>query len=235
MSVQDFYDDMYRHDKPNKPRFSLYTSVLNRMLARFGVDRYRLTYQLLPGGDSVLDVGCGEDLTLMPLRSKYREVYGIDISKTRIERMQERFGHDPGIHLSVGDVNSRLSFADASFDAIIAIAILEHIFDPYHFMRECYRLLKTGGCLIVYVPNVAVLGNRIRLLMGKFPVTSNEEGWDGGHLHYFTRASLKKLFLDDGFKVAKITSGGILATLGRPWSLLSPLLDGDIIMVGIKE
>ena len=234
MSVQDFYDQMYGDDKPGPPKPSLYSSLLNRLLIRFGIDRYRLTYQLLPGGDSVLDIGCGEDLTLMPLRNKYREVYGIDISKARIARMQKQFGDDSGIHLSVGDVNNRLSFQDASFDAIIAIAILEHIFDPYHFMRECYRLLKTGGCLIVHVPNVAVLGNRIRLLMGKFPVTSGETGWDGGHLHYFTRASLKKLFMDEGFKVIKITSGGIFATLGRPWSLLSSILDGDITMVGTK-
>ena len=235
MSVKEFYEKMYGDDKANLPRPSLYSSILDRLLRRFGIDRYRLTYQLLPGGDSVLDIGCGEDLTLMPLRSKYREVYGIDISKPRIERMKEQFGHDPGIHLSVGDVNERLSFEDASFDAIIAIAILEHIFDPYHIMKECYRLLKRGGCLIVYVPNVAVLGNRIRLLMGRFPATSNEAGWDGGHLHYFTRTSLKKLFQDEGFKVARITSGGILGVRGRPWSILSPLLDGDIFIVGIKE
>ncbi|MBA7700763.1 Ubiquinone biosynthesis O-methyltransferase [subsurface metagenome] len=142
MGVKEFYEKMYQDDRPDKPKPSLYTSILEHTLGRFGVNRYELTYQVLPGGNSILDIGCGEDLTLMPLWNKYREVYGIDISKPRIERMQKRFGNNPSIHLSVQDVNNRLSFEDASFDTITAIAVLEHIFDPYHFMKECHRLLK---------------------------------------------------------------------------------------------
>ena len=83
------------------------------------------------------------------------------------------------------------------------------------------------------VPNVAWLPKRIRLLVGKSPVTSAEPGLsDGGHLHYFTRASLKKLFLDEGFRVVRITSGGIFAKPRRIWS---SLLGADIVMLGIKE
>jgi len=205
MGVREFYERIYQDDKPNQPKPSLYTSILERTLGRFGVNRYELTYQVLPGGNSILDIGCGEDLTLMPLWNKYREIYGIDISKPRIERMQKQFGNNPSIHLSVEDVNNRLSFEDASFDTITAIAVLEHIFDPYHFMKECHRLLKPGGQLIVHVPNVALLGNRARLLIGKLPVTSGTEGdYAAGHLHYFTKASLKKLFQEEGFKVTKI-------------------------------
>lgn len=60
----------------------------------------------------------------------------------------------------------------------------------------------------------------------------NTEGWDGGHLHYFTRASLKKLFQDEGFKVVKITNGGIFARPRRTWG---SLLGADIVVVGVKE
>jgi SAM-dependent methyltransferase len=179
MGVQEFYERMYGDNRPNPPKPSLYTSFLNRLLARWGWDRYQMTYRLLPGGESVLDIGCGDDLARIPLREKYQQVYGMDISRPRIDRMQKQFGHDPNIHLIVGDVNDRLSFADASFDAVVAIAIMEHAFDPYHITRESYRLLKRGGCFIVCVPNVALLGNRIRLLLGRCPVTSGEEGWDG--------------------------------------------------------
>lgn len=221
MGVKEFYENMYRDDKPNRPKPSLYSRILEHTLGKLIVDRYKHTYPVLPGGDSILDIGCGEDLTLMPLWNKYREVYGIDISEPRIKRLQKQFGDNPAIHLSVEDVNDKLSFRDASFDTIMAIAVLEHIFDPYHFMKECYRLLKPGGHLIVHVPNIAWLGNRLRLLMGILPVTSTGEGWDGGHLHYFTVASLRKLFQEEGFEITKIAYGG---PSRRFWgSLLSEL------------
>jgi hypothetical protein len=63
-------------------------------------------------------------------------------------------------------------------------------------------------------------------------MASNTEGWDGGHLHYFTRTSLKKLFQDEGFKVVKVTSGGIFA---RPRRIWGSLLAADILVVGVKE
>lgn len=109
MGVKESYEKMYRRDRrdrPNQPKPSLYTSILERMVGRFGVNRYELTYQALPGGNSILDIGCGEDLTLMPLWNKYREIYGIDISKPRIDCMQEQFGNKAGIHLRVEDVNN---------------------------------------------------------------------------------------------------------------------------------
>ena len=72
--------------------------------------------------------------------------------------------------------------------------------------------------------------------MGKLPVTAGNveggEGWDGGHLHYFNKASLKKLSMDEGFRVVKVTSAGIFARPRRVWS---SLLSADILIVGVKE
>ena len=227
-SVQEFYNKAYQNDQPSPTKPSLYQSILERTLGRFMVDRYKLTYQILPGGDTILDLGCGGDLTVIPLWNKYREVYGVDISETCIKRMQKQFGNRPGIHLAVADVNERLNFEDASFDTIVAVASLEHIFDPYHVMKECYRVLKPRGHLIVAVPNVAWLGNRVRLLLGKLPVTSDGEGWDGGHLHYFTKDSLKRLFQQEGFGVTRVVYGG---PSKRSWGAL---LSQVILILGVK-
>ncbi len=44
-------------------------------------------------------------------------------------------------------------FADECFDAIVASHILEHLGDPFGAMRECHRLLRPGGVLLVKVPH----------------------------------------------------------------------------------
>lgn len=229
MSVKKFYEGMYGDNRAGQLK-SL--PFLYRKLRRFELDRYDLTCQFAPGGDSLLDIGCGDGELLFLLKDRYKELWGIDIAKPRIDRIKKKIGSESGIHVSVADANGQLDLKDSSFDTITAIAVLEHIFDPYHFIRDCHRLPKKGGTLMVQVPNIAWLPNRLRLAMGKLPVTSDAPGWDGGHLHYFTRASLKKLFSDEGFRVVRTTSGGIFA---RPRRIWGSLLGADILMVGIKE
>ena len=51
----------------------------------------------------------------------------------------------------VGDIHD-LPFPDASEDAIICIAVLEHVENPLKAMDEIYRVLKPGGYAFIYVP-----------------------------------------------------------------------------------
>lgn len=228
MGVKEFYEAIYGDDSTRKMKLPF----LYCKLRKFEVNRYELAYQVAPGGNSLLDMGCGDGELLLRLKDKYQEVWGVDIAKPRIGRIQKKIGSQSHIHVKVADTNQQLDFEDSSFDTITAISLLEHIFDPYHFIKECHRLLNKGGTLIVQVPNVAWLPNRMRLVMGKLPATSDALGWDGGHLHYFTRGSLKGLFLDGGFRVVRITSGGIFA---RPRRIWGSLLGADILIVGVKK
>ena len=227
MSVKEFYEKMYGDERTDRPK----SPFLYRKLRRFELNRNDLTFENTPEGGMLLEIGCGDGELLFKLKSKYREVWGIDIAKPRIDRIKRKVEREVGVHVRVGDANQRLDFKDEYFDTIVASDVLEHLFDVYHFIRECYRLLNSKGTLIVHVPNVAFFPNRIRLLFGKLPITSDEVGWDGGHLHYFTRTSLKRLFQDEGFDVVKITYGGIFAKPRRIWG---PLLCGDILIVGVK-
>ncbi|MFT7644539.1 MAG: SAM-dependent methyltransferase [Candidatus Paceibacteria bacterium] len=51
----------------------------------------------------------------------------------------------------VGDIHA-LPFADSSKEAIICLAVLEHVENPILAMQEMHRVLKPGGKLLIYVP-----------------------------------------------------------------------------------
>lgn len=51
----------------------------------------------------------------------------------------------------VGDIHA-LPFADNSQEALICIAVLEHVKHPFKAVDEMYRVLKPGGHCFVYVP-----------------------------------------------------------------------------------
>ena len=51
----------------------------------------------------------------------------------------------------VGDIHA-LPFQDSSQEAIICLAVLEHVEDPWLACRELWRVLKPGGYCLIYVP-----------------------------------------------------------------------------------
>jgi len=100
------------------------------------------------------------------------------------------------------------------FDYVIAIDILEHVFDVFGFVEHCNRILVKGGVLFLRVPNIAYIKHIVNLILGRQVVTSswfgkkgdfsswkNKDGWDGGHLHNFTISSLFELLKIYNFKI----------------------------------
>lgn len=227
MNPKEFYDLMYGDEFDERTPVTK-TGTLHKILQRYSVNRYELIEENLPGQGRVLDLGCGDGELLFAMSNKYDEVWGVDVVQKRVDRITTKTGGGK-IHLKVADINERLDFTSNYFDCVTIVDVLEHLFDPFAIIGECYRLLQPGGTLLVHVPNVAFVMNRLRLAGGKLPVTSKASGWDGGHLHYFTRSSLKQLLEKEGFSVMKITAGGLFRKIRNIWG---SLLSSDILIVG---
>jgi SAM-dependent methyltransferase len=67
----------------------------------------------------------------------------------------------PGLRGVRADACAPLPFRDASFDALVCMEGIEHFEDQTGFLRECARVLKPGGRLILTTPNVLHLSSRI--------------------------------------------------------------------------
>jgi len=64
----------------------------------------------------------------------------------------------------------RMPYPDNYFDGITAWGIIEHMENPYHFLREAHRVLKPGAPLLLSLPNVLHVMSRIWFLRtGVFP------------------------------------------------------------------
>jgi len=210
-------------------------------LKKYDRDRYAIVERLTDPGERILDIGCGEGYMLRKLSGKFKELYGLDISPSRLQeaeaKMKEFYPSEGSkFRFIEGNADDPLPFQDNFFDAIICMAVMEHVYDVFSLVKEMYRVLKPGGYVVVEVPNIAYFKNRLALLLGRLPVTSSpfnwqEVGWDGGHIHYFTIKKFCWLFGSQGFRIEEKTGSGFLAKFRNWWP---SLLTGDLVIKGRK-
>jgi SAM-dependent methyltransferase len=112
---------------------------------------------LLPRGGTVLEVGCGTGGLLAAATRAGRRVVGADIATRWLVVARRRLA-DRGLRVPlVGAEAERLPWADASFDAVVADSVLEHLADPGRALAEWRRVVRPGGRLLVWSPNRASL------------------------------------------------------------------------------
>jgi 2-polyprenyl-6-hydroxyphenyl methylase / 3-demethylubiquinone-9 3-methyltransferase len=126
--------------------------------------------------DRILELGSARGDFTFGLAEKAREVVGLDASEIALELAEaERARRGlTNVRFVKGDVADLTAFRDASFDAIAAIDLVEHVDDPTlgAMLRECRRVLPPGGRLGVYTPDRAHYVERLKaraLVLKQFP------------------------------------------------------------------
>jgi len=100
----------------------------------------------------ILELGTGQGEMYQSLKEKGFNVTGTDIKK---------YPETEDLNIVLCDLNNRFPFRDSSFDVVIALELLEHMFNPYKTMEEIKRVLKPNGYAIISMPNTASLFSRI--------------------------------------------------------------------------
>ncbi|MDJ0744588.1 MAG: class I SAM-dependent methyltransferase [Xenococcaceae cyanobacterium MO_167.B27] len=98
--------------------------------------------------NSILEVGCGVGFFVKACIDSGFVINGIELNKLAVNLAQEN--KLPVNHITLQEF---AQFHPQSMDAICSFQVLEHISDPKSFINNCLKILKSGGRLIVSVPN----------------------------------------------------------------------------------
>ena len=143
---------------------------------------------------SVLDLGAGKGNDLMIARSIMPEakLYALEYYTPNVEKLANM-----QVEVFSFDIERNVfPFADESLDVVILNNVFEHVKEVFWILHEITRVLKQGGHLIIGVPNLAALHNRIRLAFGKQPSSLKNSS---AHLRGYTKKDMVSL-LNTGFE-----------------------------------
>ncbi len=168
---------------------------------------------------TVLDVGCGAGDNARVLQQRGCEVDGVTLS-TEEARLAEPFCR----RVVVGNLEHGLPTGLADrYDAVICSHVLEHICFPGKLLDGIYDRLDEGGLLVVAVPNLLFVKNRLKLLLGSFDYT-NTGLMDQTHFRWYTLATGRDLLRERGF--SRVISS---ATGSLPIGPLRSVLPGRMV------
>ena len=142
---------------------------------------------------TVLDIGAGhgDDLLLARKVAPNAEINAVEVYPAYAAELAQK-----GIRVhSLNIEKDSIPFLDGSIDVIIANQVLEHVKELFWIFHEISRTLPIGGKMILGVPNLAALHNRILLAVGKQPSPLKNYS---AHMRGYTKQDLL-LFLENCF------------------------------------
>jgi methionine biosynthesis protein MetW len=161
--------------------------------------RHKATLEMVEKDSTVLDLGSGDGLLLSLLKEKSITGKGLDLSEEGVAKANAK-----GLDTKVFDFGNRLPFPDNSFDTVIALDVLEHLYDPESLLKEAKRVSKRN--VIIGVPNFSSLPARIQVILGRVPENNQPKK---GHVFWFNYNVLKTMFARNSLTISKIKSNTV--------------------------
>lgn len=152
----------------------------------------------------ILEFGCGEGAFSQRLTD-----LGFIVDACDIDIVQVKAKPNNIIHIDINKENLIDNFK-YKYDCIIAMEIIEHLENPWKFMRDVSCLLKENGIVLISTPNVANFASRIRFMMRGNLLGFEKENLYYGHITPITPFQLENLFKSTNYKVLAKRSVGVL-------------------------
>jgi 2-polyprenyl-3-methyl-5-hydroxy-6-metoxy-1,4-benzoquinol methylase len=144
----------------------------------------------------VLDLGCGNGSLSHLIAQQGYEVVGVEDSESGINFARQSFPDCHFIQASIYD----LPYAELenSFDIVLSVEVIEHLLYPKELVRAAKKCLKPNGRLILTTPYHGYLKNLVLATSGKMDKHFTSL-WDGGHVKFFSVATLRQLLETENY------------------------------------
>jgi 2-polyprenyl-3-methyl-5-hydroxy-6-metoxy-1,4-benzoquinol methylase len=137
----------------------------------------------LNSGASILEVGCSSGFMLLPLSHSEFKCTGVEPSGIFSDFVKSK-----GISVFDSLNDLKKSQSNELFDMILHFFVLEHITEPFEFLKMQLSLLKPGGKIIFEIPNAS------DPLYSVYDIPAFERFyWSIAHPWYFNENSIKYL------------------------------------------
>lgn len=178
----------------------------------------------------VLDIPSGAGAFTNRLLQQHIEVHSADIENIMMVE-------NPNFRAA--DMNKRLPYEDNTFCAVVCIDGIEHIERPFDFVRECHRVLRDGGQLIISTPNIHALRSRWRWFLtghhNKCKSPLDEVNVTPlHHINMISYTEIRYLLHSNGFKIEK-TATNRIKPVSYLYTPLIPLAYLQTLLVYHKE
>ncbi|MGH8961219.1 MAG: class I SAM-dependent methyltransferase [Jatrophihabitantaceae bacterium] len=114
--------------------------------------RHEVAYEFavpLVTGRSVLEIGCGEGYGTALLAASARRILGVDYDALTAAHAAATYPQARFVRANL----AALPVRSATADVVVSLQVIEHVWNHQEFLRECLRVLRPGGALLVTTPN----------------------------------------------------------------------------------
>jgi 2-polyprenyl-6-hydroxyphenyl methylase/3-demethylubiquinone-9 3-methyltransferase len=157
-------------------------------------------------GMRVLDIGCGLGALAAEFWRRGCRVVGIDLDEHNLALARRAY---PRIRFVSAAANADVleSLGEEPFDLVTCTEVVEHVYAPTSLSHGCYQATRPGGRLVISAPYHGYLKNLMIALLGQGDSHYNPL-WDGGHIHFFSRATMSELLMQAGFRDVQFAGAG---------------------------
>lgn len=158
------------------------------------------------GAESVLDLGCGNGTLTMRLADEGFRLTGIDGSESGM-RVAQQYAQGRATFRSGWIEDPLPPDLHHQFDAVVATEVIEHLPRPGDLCQRAMEAMRPGGRFIVSTPYHGYLKNVALAVANQFDQHWHPE-LDGGHIKFFSPATLTTLLHRESFTVQRMARCG---------------------------
>ena len=126
-------------------------------------------------------------------------------SKQSIEQALVKKAKEIGVKAEVFDFSvNKLPFSDKSFENVVLLDVLEHLYAPFDILKEAVRVSKQN--IIIAAPNFNSIAARWQMLIGKTPENNQPKK---GHIYWFNLNVLRGLLKQSGLEIIELKTNTI--------------------------